>query len=53
MQETNTPRHPLDRCRFTEPNKLVPVTANVTGLGMDFTHTVPAYSITVLELTGR
>ena len=37
MQDTNT---------ITEPNKLVPVTANVTGLGADFTRVVPAYSIT-------
>ena len=44
MQDTNT---------ITEPDKLVPVTADVTGLGTDFTHTVPAYSITVLELTGK
>jgi len=29
------------------------VTADVTGLGTEFTRTVPANSITVLELNGR
>ena len=32
---------------------IVPVTAGVTGLGTEFTRTVPGYSITVLELTGK
>ena len=44
MQDTNS---------ITEPNKIVPVSANVTGLGADFARTVPGYSITVLELTGK
>ncbi len=44
MNDTNT---------VTEPNKIVPVTADVTGLGADFTRTVPAYSITVLEMSGK
>ena len=42
-----------DTNSITEPNKLVPVTAAVTGLGAEFTRTVPAYSITILELTGK
>ena len=31
----------------------MPVTANVTGLGPEFTRTVPANSITVRELNGK
>ncbi len=35
---------------ITEPNKVVPVTAQVTQLGNDFTRAFPPYSITVLRL---
>jgi len=38
---------------ITDPHKIEPVTADVTGLGTEFTRTVPANSITVLELSGR
>jgi len=38
---------------ITEPNKVVPVTANVTGIGSDFPFTTPPYSITILELNGK
>ncbi len=44
---------PEDTNSITEPNKIVPVTADVTGLGADFTKTFPPYSITVLELSGK
>ena len=43
-EETNT---------VMEPNKIAPVTADVTGLGSDFTRTFPPYSIAVLELNGK
>jgi alpha-N-arabinofuranosidase len=42
-----------DTNSITDPHKIEPVTANVTGLGPEFTRTVPANSITVLELNGR
>jgi len=38
---------------ITEPNNVIPVTANVTGLGSDFPFTALPYSITVLELNGK
>jgi alpha-N-arabinofuranosidase len=44
LQDTNS---------ITEPNRLVPVTADVTGLGTDFSRVFPAYSIAVLELSGN
>jgi alpha-L-arabinofuranosidase len=42
-----------DTNSITEPHKIEPVTANVTGLGPEFTRTVPANSLTVLEVTGK
>ena len=42
-----------DTNSITDPHKIEPVTADVTGLGTEFTRTVPANSITVLELNGR
>jgi len=44
---------PEDTNTITEPNKIVPVTADLTGLGSDFNRTVPPYSITILELNGK
>jgi len=44
LDETNT---------ITEPRKVVPVTAAASGFGKEFTHTFPAYSITVLEIKTR
>ena len=38
---------------ITEPKKIEPVTADVTGLGAEFIRTVPANSITVLELGSK
>ena len=35
---------------ITEPNKVVPVTSKVSGLGGDFTRVFPPYSITVLRI---
>jgi alpha-N-arabinofuranosidase len=42
-----------DTNSITDPHKIEPVTAEVTGLGTEFTRTVPANSITVLELSGK
>ena len=42
-----------DTNSITDPHKVEPVTADVTGLGLEFTRTVPANSITVLELSGK
>jgi alpha-N-arabinofuranosidase len=35
---------------ITEPNKIVPVTTKVDGLGTNFIRTFPPYSITVLRM---
>jgi len=35
---------------IAEPNKIIPITTQVAGLGNDFTRTFPPYSITVLRL---
>ena len=44
---------PEDTNSITDPNRIVPVTADMTGPGTDFTRTFPQYSITVLELSGK
>ena len=44
---------PEDTNTITDPNKIAPVAADVTGLASDFSRTFPPYSITVLELNGR
>jgi alpha-N-arabinofuranosidase len=41
---------PNDTNSITEPTKLVPVIAEVSGLGTDFTRSFPAFSVSVLEL---
>ncbi|GAA4631524.1 alpha-L-arabinofuranosidase C-terminal domain-containing protein [Actinoallomurus vinaceus] len=42
--------HPTDTNTISQPANVVPKTTTVTGLGSTFTHTVPAYSVTVLTL---
>jgi alpha-N-arabinofuranosidase len=42
-----------DTNTITEPNKIVPVTTDVTGVAPEFSRTVPANSITVLELNAK
>jgi alpha-N-arabinofuranosidase len=42
-----------DTNSITDPHKVEPVTADVTGLGPDFTRTAPASSITILEIKGN
>jgi alpha-N-arabinofuranosidase len=41
---------PNDTNSLLEPEKIVPNTEFVTGLGTDFTREFPPYSITILEL---
>jgi len=42
-----------DTNSITDPHKVEPVTADVAGFGTEFTRTVTANSITVLELSGK
>ena len=44
---------PDDTNSITEPTKIVPVTTNVDGLGANFTHNFPPYSITGVEMKGK
>jgi alpha-N-arabinofuranosidase len=44
---------PEDTNSITEPNKIVPVTSKVDGLGANFTRTFPPYSITVLRMKSK
>jgi alpha-N-arabinofuranosidase len=44
---------PTDTNSISDPNRIVPVTAAVTGVSPDFTRTFPPNSITVLELNGK
>jgi alpha-N-arabinofuranosidase len=39
-----------DTNSITEPDKVVPRTESVNGLGADFAREFPAYSVTVLKL---
>jgi alpha-N-arabinofuranosidase len=41
---------PDDTNSITEPRKIVPVTSDIGGLGLTFTRTVSAYSITILKV---
>ena len=42
--------NPKDTNTITEPTKIVPVTSKIQGIGPKFTHTLPAYSVTVLKI---
>ena len=44
---------PEDTNSIQEPEKIIPVTTTVDGLGSDFTREFPPYSITVLEMKGK
>ena len=44
---------PEDTNSITEPDKIVPVSSEVDGLGAGFTRSFPPYSITVLRLQAR
>jgi alpha-N-arabinofuranosidase len=41
---------PEDTNSITEPQKIVPISTKIEGLGADFTRELPAYSITILKL---
>ncbi|HEY4206401.1 MAG TPA: alpha-L-arabinofuranosidase C-terminal domain-containing protein, partial [Puia sp.] len=41
---------PEDTNTITQPDKIVPVQSTIKGLGKTFSRTLPAWSITVLEL---
>ena len=41
---------PEDTNSITEPGKIVPVVSKVKGLGKNFVRSLPAYSITILQL---
>jgi alpha-L-arabinofuranosidase len=41
---------PTDTNSITEPEKIIPVAADVSGMGTDFTHTFAPLSVNVLEL---
>jgi alpha-N-arabinofuranosidase len=45
-----TSAKPSDTNTLEAPDNVVPRTTTVTGLGNDFTRTVPGYSVTVLTL---
>jgi alpha-N-arabinofuranosidase len=47
---TLTGSGPDDTNSITEPAKITPVIANVSGLSTDFTRSFPPYSVSVLEL---
>ena len=44
LSDTNT---------ITDPNKVVPVQSEITGLGKTFRHTFPPYSLTVLKFSAK
>jgi alpha-N-arabinofuranosidase len=44
---------PSDTNSITDPAKIKPVTADVSGLSANFTRTFAPYSITVLEMSGK
>ena len=49
--ETLGGTNPAETNSMTEPEKIVPVKSSLTGVGETFEHTVPAYSIQVLDLS--
>jgi alpha-N-arabinofuranosidase len=48
-----TSASPKDTNTITEPTKVVPVTSKLTGIGKDFTYTLPPNSIAVLEIGAK
>jgi alpha-N-arabinofuranosidase len=44
---------PEDTNSITEPGKIVPVTSKVKGIGKNFMRSLPAYSITILQIETR
>ncbi len=48
-----TSGRPTDENSLGEPTKVAPVTMKVKGVGAEFKHTFPAYSLTVMRLKGE
>ena len=44
---------PAETNSLDRPTHVLPVTRKVSGVGTSFSHTVPAYSITVLRMDAR
>ena len=44
---------PKDTNTIRQPTKIVPVTSKIKGIGPKFTHSLPPYSVTVLQIEGR
>jgi alpha-N-arabinofuranosidase len=44
---------PQDTNAITSPTKIAPVMSRVRGIGTEFTQTLPAYSVTVLEIESK
>jgi alpha-L-arabinofuranosidase len=42
--------NPTDENSFEEPTKIVPVTKALTGVGPNFTHVLPPYSLSILRV---
>jgi len=42
--------HPEDTNSITDPEKIVPVTSQLSGVGKSFSHTFPAYSVSILRI---
>jgi alpha-N-arabinofuranosidase len=42
--------HPEDTNSITEPEKIIPISSKLKGLGKKFTRNFPPYSITVLQI---
>ena len=42
--------NPEETNSITEPDKIIPVTSKLDGIGKSFSHSFPAYSITVLQM---
>ncbi len=47
-----TSGRPTDENSLGEPTKVAPVTTTLKGVGAEFRHTFPAYSLTVMRLKG-
>jgi alpha-N-arabinofuranosidase len=45
-----TSAHPSDTNTLSDPANVVPNTYALSGLGSNFNHTFPAYSVTVLTI---
>jgi alpha-N-arabinofuranosidase len=44
---------PADTNSITDPTRIVPVESTVSGISANFSHTFPAYSVTILRVQSR